>query len=98
MWTLITATWLFVCRPQYYKLIEECVTQIVLHKSGVDPDFRYTKRFSIDVEPLLGEFHSHMSVPVIALISLVLTDVQLNNIDDYPSELLLLLLLRSFSV
>jgi len=44
-----------VCRPQYYKLIEECVTQIVLHKSGVDPDFRYTKRFSIDVEPLLGE-------------------------------------------
>lgn len=42
-------------RPQYYKLIEECVTQIVLHKSGVDPDFRCTKRFSIDVEPLLGE-------------------------------------------
>jgi len=31
------------------------VTQIVLHKSGVDPDFRYTKRFSVDVEPLLGE-------------------------------------------
>jgi len=44
-----------ICRPQYYKLIEECVTQIVLHKSGVDPDFRYTKRFSVDVEPLLGE-------------------------------------------
>jgi len=44
-----------ICRPQYYKMIEECVTQIVLHKSGVDPDFRYTKRFSIDVEPLLGE-------------------------------------------
>jgi len=36
-------------------LIEECVTQIVLHKSGVDPDFRHTKRFSVDVEPLLGE-------------------------------------------
>ncbi|XP_048243812.1 protein diaphanous homolog 2-like isoform X2 [Haliotis rufescens] len=41
-------------RPQYYKLIEECVTQIVLHKSGVDPDFRHTKRFEIDVEPLLS--------------------------------------------
>ncbi|XP_041359687.1 protein diaphanous homolog 2-like isoform X2 [Gigantopelta aegis] len=41
-------------RPQYYKLIEECVTQIVLHRSGVDPDFRYTKRFEIDVDPLLS--------------------------------------------
>ena len=41
-------------RPQYYKLIEECVSQIVLHKSGVDPDFRHTKRFELDVEPLLG--------------------------------------------
>jgi diaphanous 2 len=27
-------------RPAYYKLIEECVSQIVLHKSGCDPDFR----------------------------------------------------------
>ena len=27
-------------RPAYYKLIEECVSQIVLHKSGYDPDFR----------------------------------------------------------
>ena len=42
-------------RPQYYKLIEECVSQIVLHRSGVDPDFRYTRRFEIDVEPLIGE-------------------------------------------
>ncbi|XP_061165024.1 protein diaphanous homolog 2-like isoform X2 [Saccostrea echinata] len=41
-------------RPQYYKLIEECVTQIVLHRSGTDPDFRHTKRFEIDVEPLLS--------------------------------------------
>ena len=32
------------------------MTQIVLHRSGVDPDFRHTKRFSVDVEPLLGEF------------------------------------------
>ena len=45
-----------VCfRPQYYKLIEECVSQIVLHKNGVDPDFRHTKRFELDVEPLIGE-------------------------------------------
>ncbi len=40
-------------RPAYYKLIEECVAQIVLHKSGYDPDFRATKRFQIDVEPLI---------------------------------------------
>ena len=29
-------------RPAYYKLVEECVSQIVLHKSGCDPDFRYS--------------------------------------------------------
>lgn len=46
----------FCFRPQYYKLIEECVTQIVLHKNGLDPDFRHTKRFDIDVEPLLGMY------------------------------------------
>ncbi|KAG7295520.1 hypothetical protein JYU34_021729 [Plutella xylostella] len=40
-------------RPAYYKLIEECVTQIVLHKNGYDPDFRLTQRFSIDVQPLI---------------------------------------------
>merc|ERR1719315_694727 len=42
-------------RPAYYKLIEECVSQIVLHKSGFDPDFRATKRFEIDVEPLVEQ-------------------------------------------
>ena len=42
-------------RPAYYKLIEECVSQIVIHRSGCDPDFRATKRFQIDVEPLLDQ-------------------------------------------
>ena len=37
-------------------MIEECIAQIVLHKSGTDPDFRHTKRFEIDVEPLIGEW------------------------------------------
>ena len=45
----------FVCRPQYYKLIEECISQIVLHRSGVDPDFS-TRKFQIDVDPLIGKF------------------------------------------
>ena len=42
-------------RPAYYKLVEECVSQIILHKSGCDPDFRATKRFNIDVEPLIEQ-------------------------------------------
>lgn len=42
-------------RPAYFKLIEECVSQIVLHKSGCDPDFRATKRFNIDVDPLIEQ-------------------------------------------
>ena len=36
-------------RPAYYKLIEECISQIVLHKSGCDPDFRATKRFQVGI-------------------------------------------------
>jgi len=34
-------------RPAFYRLIEECVTQIVFNKSGVDPDFRRTKKFDV---------------------------------------------------
>ena len=30
------------------------MNQIVLHKSGTDPDFTATKRFEIDVENLIG--------------------------------------------
>lgn len=39
-------------RPEYMRLIDECVSQIVLHQGGVDPDFS-TRRFHIDVEPLI---------------------------------------------
>ncbi|KPP63107.1 hypothetical protein Z043_118660, partial [Scleropages formosus] len=31
----------YQARPQYYKLIDECIAQIVLHKNGCDPDFKY---------------------------------------------------------
>ena len=34
-------------------MIEECISQIVLHRSGCDPDFSATKRFQIDVQPLI---------------------------------------------
>lgn len=39
-------------RPAYYKLIEEVVAQIVIQKSGCDPDFNY-KKIDLDLQPLL---------------------------------------------
>ncbi|KAK2720795.1 hypothetical protein QYM36_004609, partial [Artemia franciscana] len=39
-------------RLSYFKLIEECVSQIVLHKNGCDPDFQ-KKKFDFDVGPLI---------------------------------------------
>ncbi|CAJ0935843.1 unnamed protein product [Ranitomeya imitator] len=36
-------------RPQYYKLIDEVVSQIILRKNGADPDFK-CKRLDIDIE------------------------------------------------
>uniref|UniRef100_A0A8D2MTL2 Diaphanous homolog 3 n=1 Tax=Zonotrichia albicollis TaxID=44394 RepID=A0A8D2MTL2_ZONAL len=43
----------YFIRPQYFKLIEECVSQIVLHRSGTDPDFTYRKRLDINFSHLL---------------------------------------------
>uniref|UniRef100_A0A8C6LZP1 Diaphanous-related formin 3 n=1 Tax=Nothobranchius furzeri TaxID=105023 RepID=A0A8C6LZP1_NOTFU len=42
-------------RPQYFKIIDECVSQIVLHRSGTDPDFTYRKRLDVDFGHLLGK-------------------------------------------
>ncbi|XP_004386895.1 protein diaphanous homolog 3 isoform X1 [Trichechus manatus latirostris] len=36
-------------RHQYFKLIDECVSQIVLHRDGMDPDFTYRKRLDLDL-------------------------------------------------
>lgn len=43
----------FFIRPQYFKIIDECVSQIVLHRSGTDPDFEYRKRLDVDFSHLL---------------------------------------------
>ncbi|TRY85994.1 hypothetical protein DNTS_032780, partial [Danionella cerebrum] len=43
----------YFTRPQYFKIIEECVSQIVLHRSGTDPDFSYRKRLDVDFSHLL---------------------------------------------
>lgn len=57
---------LFFHRPQYYKLIEECISQIVLHKNGADPDFK-CRHLQIDIEGLIGKY-----VPLICLLKTLL--------------------------
>uniref|UniRef100_A0A8C5NQN4 Diaphanous related formin 2 n=1 Tax=Junco hyemalis TaxID=40217 RepID=A0A8C5NQN4_JUNHY len=44
----------YYVRPQYYKIIEECVSQIVLHCSGMDPDFKYRGRMDINFTHLVA--------------------------------------------
>lgn len=39
----------YFIRQQYFKLIDECVSQIVLHRDGLDPDFTYRKRLDLDL-------------------------------------------------
>jgi len=72
----------------YYKLIEECIAQIVLHKNGCDPDFS-TKRFSIDVEPLidvLSERQRHDGEPRLEEINKKLEDA-LTGKQEYEAKL-----------
>ncbi|XP_069749530.1 protein diaphanous homolog 2 isoform X2 [Narcine bancroftii] len=45
----------YYIRPQYYKIIEECIAQIVLHRNGVDPDFEYRKRLAVDFSHLVDQ-------------------------------------------
>uniref|UniRef100_A0A4W5MFR7 Diaphanous-related formin 2 n=1 Tax=Hucho hucho TaxID=62062 RepID=A0A4W5MFR7_9TELE len=44
----------YYIRPQYYKVIEECVSQVVLHRNGMDPDFGYRERLDVDFTHLIG--------------------------------------------
>ncbi|KYO38182.1 hypothetical protein Y1Q_0007291 [Alligator mississippiensis] len=43
----------YYIRPQYYKIIEECISQIVLHCSGMDPDFICRGRLDVDFTHLI---------------------------------------------
>ncbi|XP_068448314.1 protein diaphanous homolog 2 isoform X1 [Clinocottus analis] len=45
----------YYIRPQYYKVIEECVSQVVLHRNGMDPDFGYSKRLDVDFTHLIDQ-------------------------------------------
>eukprot|EP00079_Xenopus_tropicalis_P023054 XP_012815149.1 PREDICTED: protein diaphanous homolog 1 isoform X3 [Xenopus tropicalis] len=42
-------------RPQYYKLIDEVISQIILQKNGADPDFK-CKHVNIEIENLIDHF------------------------------------------
>ncbi|KAG8506986.1 Protein diaphanous-1, partial [Galemys pyrenaicus] len=44
----------YEARPQYYKLIEECISQIILYKNGADPDFK-CRHLQIDIEGLIDQ-------------------------------------------
>lgn len=50
---------LFHFRPAYFKIIEEVISQIVLHKSGLDPDFK-KNHIDIDLQPLLDELKGRL--------------------------------------
>ncbi|XP_074864164.1 protein diaphanous homolog 2 isoform X4 [Carettochelys insculpta] len=43
----------YYIRTQYYKIIEECISQIVLHCSGMDPDFKCRGRLDVDFTHLV---------------------------------------------
>ena len=43
----------YYIRPLYFKLVEQCVTQIVLQKNGSDPDFQTHRKFELSVDPII---------------------------------------------
>uniref|UniRef100_A0AAX7T7H2 Diaphanous related formin 1 n=1 Tax=Astatotilapia calliptera TaxID=8154 RepID=A0AAX7T7H2_ASTCA len=66
----------YLARPQYYKLIDECISQIVLHRNGTDPDFK-CRNLSFNIEGLIGgllnrNIHVHApSATVAVLVSML---------------------------
>ncbi|XP_026185720.1 protein diaphanous homolog 1 isoform X2 [Mastacembelus armatus] len=48
-------------RPQYYKLIDECIAQIVLHRNGADPDFK-CRNLSLNIEGLIDNMVNQTKV------------------------------------
>uniref|UniRef100_A0A671MUL6 Protein diaphanous homolog 2-like n=1 Tax=Sinocyclocheilus anshuiensis TaxID=1608454 RepID=A0A671MUL6_9TELE len=62
----------YYIRPQYYKVIEECLSQIVLHRSGMDPDFAYRERLDVDFSHLIDMLNVLMC-PVVDGIHMVMS-------------------------
>ncbi|XP_066480618.1 protein diaphanous homolog 1 [Tiliqua scincoides] len=42
----------YEARPQYFRLIDECISQVVLQKNGVDPDFK-CKHLELNIEAVV---------------------------------------------
>ncbi|XP_037531214.1 protein diaphanous homolog 1 [Nematolebias whitei] len=53
----------YLARPQYYKLIDECIAQIVLHKNGADPDFK-CRHLELNVESLIDNMVNQTKVEI----------------------------------
>ncbi|XP_043112945.1 protein diaphanous homolog 1 isoform X2 [Puntigrus tetrazona] len=53
----------YMARPQYYKLIDECTAQIVLHRNGCDPDFK-CRKFDLDVGHLIDNMVDQTKVEI----------------------------------
>ncbi|CAJ1058674.1 Protein diaphanous-like protein 1 [Xyrichtys novacula] len=51
----------YLARPQYYKLIDECIAQIVLHRNGADPDFR-CRNLNLNIESLIDNMVDQLKV------------------------------------
>uniref|UniRef100_A0A8C1GEA0 Diaphanous related formin 1 n=1 Tax=Cyprinus carpio TaxID=7962 RepID=A0A8C1GEA0_CYPCA len=53
----------YMARPQYYKLIDECTAQIVLHRNGCDPDFK-CRKFDLEVGYLIDNMVDQTKVEI----------------------------------
>ncbi|MCJ8735748.1 hypothetical protein PDJAM_G00251050 [Pangasius djambal] len=53
----------YLIRPQYYKLMDECIAQIVLHRNGCDPDFK-CRNLQLDVEALIDNMVDKTKVEI----------------------------------
>ncbi|XP_034546447.1 protein diaphanous homolog 1-like [Notolabrus celidotus] len=51
----------YLARPQYYKLIDECIAQIVLHRNGADPDFK-CRNLNLNIEGLIDNMVDQLKV------------------------------------
>ncbi|KAK7140927.1 hypothetical protein R3I93_015161 [Phoxinus phoxinus] len=53
----------YMSRPQYYKLIDECTAQIILHRNGCDPDFK-CRKLDLDVNFLIDNMVDQTKVEI----------------------------------
>ncbi|XP_052005619.1 protein diaphanous homolog 1-like isoform X2 [Xyrauchen texanus] len=53
----------YMARPQYYKLIDECMAQIVLHRNGCDPDFK-CRNLQLDIDYLIDNMVNKTKVEI----------------------------------